>query len=110
MSARRVVTGIAIGLTVIAASCAVSTGASAAQPSKKYTAAQVAKHATAKDCWTSINGQVYNLTTWIKGHPGGSGPILSICGRDGSSAFNSQHQGQGGPAAMLRKFQIGKLG
>ena len=109
MIARRIVTGAAVALSVVALTGTVSTSASAAQPSKKYTAAQVAAHASAKSCWSSINGKVYDLTAWINRHPGGSSRILSICGRDGSAAFNAQHRGQGGPAAMLKTYKTGAL-
>ncbi len=110
MIARRLAAGLAAALTLTAVIGISSTSASAAQPAKKYTAAQVAQHSTAKSCWTSINGKVYDLTSWIARHPGGSGAIMSVCGRDGSAAFNGQHRGQGRPAAMLQAFRIGKLG
>jgi cytochrome b involved in lipid metabolism len=76
---------------------------------KEYTLAQVALHATALDCWTAINGGVYNLTAWITLHPGGEGAILSICGKDGSVAFNSQHGGQSRPEQVLVTYKIGQL-
>jgi len=106
---RRILTGAAVVFSAIALVVSTSGSASAAQPVKKYTPAQVAAHASAKSCWTSINGKVYDLTAWINRHPGGSSRILSICGRDGSAAFNAQHQGQGGPAAILKTFKIGSV-
>lgn len=78
------------------------------QPAKiGYSLADVAKHASAQSCWTAINGNVYNLTTWIAQHPGGEEAILSICGKDGSSAFNDQHSGQRRPENTLATFKIG---
>jgi cytochrome b involved in lipid metabolism len=74
-----------------------------------YTLAQVAMHNKASSCWTAINGSVYDVTTWINQHPGGPGPILSLCGTDGSAAFNGQHGGQARPAAELATFKIGTL-
>lgn len=89
---------------------AVAPAASATTPSaKRYSMAQVKKHATPTDCWTAINGSVYDLTTWIARHPGGSGPIIRLCGTNGSRAFMSQHGGDGRAAAELRSFRIGKL-
>lgn len=110
MIARRIAVGATAALALTTITGVAASSASAAQPAKKYTAAQVAKHSTAKSCWTSINGKVYDLTSWIARHPGGSGPIMSVCGRDGSAAFNGQHQGQGRPEAMLKAFRIGTLG
>jgi hypothetical protein len=56
-----------------------------------------------------INGGVYDLTAWISKHPGGERAILSICGKDGSAAFNDQHGGQRRPANELSGFKIGTI-
>jgi cytochrome b involved in lipid metabolism len=74
-----------------------------------YTAAQVAAHDSAQSCWTSISGNVYDLTAWIDQHPGGQAPILSLCGTDGTAAFMQQHGGQGRPEQELATFKIGAL-
>ena len=70
----------------------------------------VAQHSTADDCWSAISGSVYDLTQWISAHPGGSGPIESICGLDATQAFSNQHDGQGKPETNLAGFKIGSLG
>lgn len=74
-----------------------------------YTAAEVAAHRTAQDCWTSINGGVYDVTEWIRNHPGGEGPILSLCGQDGTAAFMGQHGSDSRPQRALAGFKIGTL-
>jgi len=74
-----------------------------------YTMADVQKHNSGTSCWTTINGNVYDVTTWINQHPGGRDAILSLCGIDGSSAFNNQHGGQGRPESELATFKIGAL-
>ena len=74
-----------------------------------YTMTHVAAHSTALSCWSAVNGGVYDLTSWIGNHPGGEQAILSICGKDGSSAFNTQHDGQKRPANELAGFKIGTL-
>ena len=74
-----------------------------------YTMATVAQHNSASSCWAAINGNVYDLTNWINQHPGGQGPILSLCGTDGSAAFNGQHGGQARPASELKNFLLGPL-
>ncbi len=66
-------------------------------------------HDTPSSCWSAINGKVYDLTQWIHQHPGGSEQIITICGKDGSAAFNAQHQGQRRPANELTQFYIGDL-
>jgi hypothetical protein len=64
---------------------------------------------TASNCLTTINGKVYNLTNWINQHPGGDMAILSLCGTDGTAAFNNQHGNQGRPASVLQSYEVGTL-
>jgi cytochrome b involved in lipid metabolism len=86
-----------------------STKNTSAPTAGTYTAAQVATHNSTASCWTSINGGVYNLTSWISQHPGGPEHIESICGIDGTSAFEGQHSGDSQANAMLATFKIGTL-
>ncbi len=74
-----------------------------------YTLAQVAAHGSSENCWTTINGNVYNLTDWIAKHPGGAGRIIAICGKDGSKAFGGQHGSNQDAQAALANFKIGVL-
>lgn len=69
----------------------------------------VVKHNKSSDCWTVVNGGVYNVTSWINEHPGGASAIISMCGVDGSSAFDDQHGGQRSPERELASFKIGNL-
>lgn len=74
-----------------------------------YTMAMVMENDDANSCWSVINGNVYDLTSWINSHPGGSQRILSLCGTDGSASFNSMHQGQSNPESRLQSFLLGPL-
>ena len=74
---------------------------------KSYSIAEVRAHNNQSSCWTAINGSVYDVTAWISQHPGGSQAILSLCGIDGSAAFNGQHGGQARPESELATFKIG---
>lgn len=69
----------------------------------------LAKHAAASDCWSAVDGKVYDLTDWINKHPGGASFIKDMCGRDASAAFNGQHSGQQRPAQFLAGYQVGVL-
>lgn len=77
--------------------------------SSQFTLAQILTHKDASSCWSTINEGVYDLTDWIAQHPGGEGAILSICGKDGSEAFNNQHGGKQKQADILATFKIGIL-
>lgn len=74
-----------------------------------YTAAEVAQHSTAGDCWSIVNGRVYDLTNWVNQHPGGQAVIEGMCGKDGSAGFNGQHAGAGEPAQVLAEYELGPL-
>lgn len=50
----------------------------------------ISSHNTESDCWTMINGKIYNITEYIssKEHPSGNSDLISICGKDGTEAFS----------------------
>jgi hypothetical protein len=77
--------------------------------SNPLTLARVKANNTASSCWSIINGNVYNLTSWISNHPGGKSAITSLCGIDGTSAFNSQHRNESKPESRLTGYLLGKL-
>ena len=72
-----------------------------------YAMSEIATHNNASSCWSVVGGIVYDLTAWVKKHPGGSQAILSICGKDGTAAFNGKHGGDQKPEALLATFKIG---
>ena len=74
-----------------------------------YSMAQVTAANSAAKCWTTIRADVYDLTAWIEQHPGGSDKILSICGKDGTSAFEGEHGSQRRPENELTGYKIGSL-
>lgn len=78
-------------------------------PDNAFTLTEVSQHNSETDCWTAVNGVVYDLTSFISKHPGGKRGILSICGRDGTDAFEGKHGGQPRPASTLAGFEIGSL-
>lgn len=58
------------------------------------TSAVVAEHNKASDCWTHINGKVYDITEYIPRHPGGD-EILRACGVDGTRLFEQRTTDEG---------------
>ena len=74
-----------------------------------YTMAQVKANKSRTKCWSAINGNVYDLTAWIKQHPGGEGSIESLCGTDGSASFNAMHANKSKPESRLASYLLGPL-
>lgn len=76
---------------------------------KTYTMAEVQASNTPEKCWTTIRGNVYDVTAWIDKHPGGDKNILKLCGIDGTQAFEKKHGGQEKPENTLTGFKIGTV-
>lgn len=79
------------------------------EPTNTYSLVEVAKHNNEQSCWTAISGNVYDVTSWIGQHPGGERAILSLCRKDGTSAFTNKHGGQPRPEQELKNFLVGVL-
>jgi cytochrome b involved in lipid metabolism len=76
---------------------------------KSYTTKQVAKHNTAGNCWTIVGSGVYNLTSYVKKHPGGRSRIIRLCGKNGTAAFRNQHGTGGKPNRVIKAYKIGTV-
>jgi len=74
------------------------------------TNSEIKTHSSRSDCWSIVNANVYNLTSYVKNHPGGATVIENICGKDGSKAFVNQHNTQGKPNNVLSSFLLGPVG
>jgi len=59
---------------------------------KVFTKEEVAKHNKEGDCWVIVNGQVLDVTHFLKDHPGGKKSILLFAGKDASEEFNMLHK------------------
>ena len=77
--------------------------------SKSFTWKEVAKHNTRHDAWISIRGKVYNVTDWIRKHPGGEDVVLWSIGRDATQVFESYHENGSLVQQVLKKYEIGSL-
>jgi cytochrome-b5 reductase len=53
--------------------------------------AEVRKHKTADDCWTILRGKVYDITAYVKFHPGGEEKLLMGAGKDMTSLFGTDN-------------------
>ncbi|KAJ1570073.1 hypothetical protein HK096_003025 [Nowakowskiella sp. JEL0078] len=59
--------------------------------SKVITREELAAKNSKESCWVAIHGKVYDLTEFLKEHPGGSKVILREAGKDGTAAFAQIH-------------------
>ena len=56
---------------------------------KSYTLTDISSHNSKDSCWTTINGEVFDVTGFISKHKGGD-KILAVCGVDGSDLFSGK--------------------
>ncbi|KAE8245367.1 hypothetical protein A4X13_0g5958 [Tilletia indica] len=55
--------------------------------SKVITLEELKQHNTQEDLWLLINGEVYNVSSFMDEHPGGDEVLLSEAGKDATEAF-----------------------
>jgi hypothetical protein len=78
------------------------------QSNSTYTINEVSKHNTATDCWTIIENNVYNVTSFIDQHPGGD-RITQACGIDATQLFKIDFPHNAEGEAVLKDYFIGEL-
>ena len=74
--------------------------------SNGYTMQDVQTHNTPSNCWTVINGKIYNMSSFANQHSGGPSSILSVCGKDGTAVYARQH---GSNTSLIRNFFVATL-
>ena len=50
---------------------------------QRITVAELARHKSKDDCWQAYGGKVYNVTHFLKYHPGGVPELMRAAGKDG---------------------------
>jgi len=60
---------------------------------------ELALHNHADDCWISIDGKIYDVTQFLKQHPGGERIILDVAGTEVTEQFLEVHS-----VDVLRKY------
>ncbi|XP_036068244.1 fatty acid desaturase 2 [Oryzias melastigma] len=82
---------------------------SSGRDSGVFTWEEVQKHCTRTDQWLVINRKVYNITQWVKRHPGGSRVISHYAGEDATEAFTAFHPDLKFVQKFLKPLLIGEL-
>lgn len=69
---------------------------------------ELALHNTAESCWIAVRDKVYDVTPFLKRHPGGIDTLLYGAGRDSTLVVETYHS-LGSIDTVLAKFLIGFL-
>lgn len=68
---------------------------------------ELRKHDNAQSPWFVLNGEVYDGTKFLEGHPGGAQSIISAAGLDATEEFMAIHSETA--KAMMPDYHIGSL-
>ena len=63
--------------------------------------ADVAKHTSETDCWVIVGDEVYDVTNFLKDHPGGKKSIMLFAGKDATEEFDMLHERK-----VIKKYGI----
>ena len=55
---------------------------------KEYSYKDISKHDSKDDCYVVYNYKVYDISSFIKKHPGGKDVLLEYAGKDITKAFD----------------------
>ena len=56
-------------------------------PTRLVSLVELSEHTSIRDCWIAINGEVYDVTSYLRKHPGGN-TILRGAGTDATALFS----------------------
>eukprot|EP00249_Psilotum_nudum_P015377 c25294_g1_i1 orf=597-1196(-) len=69
---------------------------------------EVKKHQSEEDAWTVLRGHIYNISPYLKFHPGGKDMLMKGAGIDCTSLFNKYHSWVNAEF-LLEKCLVGHL-
>ncbi|KAL2189518.1 hypothetical protein L209DRAFT_769646 [Thermothelomyces heterothallicus CBS 203.75] len=74
---------------------------------RRITPEELRQHSGEDEPWFVVNGQVYDGTKFLEGHPGGAASIINAAGQDVSEEFLAIHSENA--KAMMPSYHIGTL-
>lgn len=83
-------------------------GVDAEHRNKNITMEELKKHNQPNDCWISIRGKVFNVTSYIDYHPGGEDELMKGAGKNATQLFEDVHSWVN-YESLLQKCYVGKL-
>ncbi|KAE8328138.1 hypothetical protein BDV39DRAFT_214479 [Aspergillus sergii] len=54
---------------------------------QEFTLQDVAAHKSKDDLWVAIHGKVYDITKYVRDHPGGADVLIDVAGTDATAAY-----------------------
>lgn len=76
---------------------------------KRFSRQEILEHNKPGDCWIIIDNSIYDITSFITKHPGGSEILESRVGEDATSYFVTKHRNNKRAIEQLSYFKIGEV-
>uniref|UniRef100_A0A7S3G4S3 Cytochrome b5 heme-binding domain-containing protein n=1 Tax=Palpitomonas bilix TaxID=652834 RepID=A0A7S3G4S3_9EUKA len=77
-------------------------------PLRPISKREVREHKTLDDCWIIFEGNVYDISSYMHYHPGGTDKLMLAAGRDATPLFRKYHAWVNGKA-LIEKCKLGPL-
>jgi len=75
---------------------------------RRFTKEEISNHCSTYSCWVIIRDKVYDVTPFIREHPGGMDVLLENAGIDATASFEAS--GHSADArSLMRKYYIGDV-
>ncbi|RAH70050.1 uncharacterized protein BO66DRAFT_401732 [Aspergillus aculeatinus CBS 121060] len=74
----------------------------------QYTTDEVAGHKSRDDLWIAVRGKVYNVTDYVRDHPGGAEVLMDVAGLDATEAYEDVGHSEDADE-ILETYLIGTL-
>ncbi|KAM0471942.1 hypothetical protein ACHAPX_009078 [Trichoderma viride] len=75
---------------------------------QEYTLADVAAHNKREDLWIVIHGKVYDVSKYVRDHPGGVDVLIEVAGTDATAAYNEAGHSEDADE-ILETLQVGTV-
>eukprot|EP00296_Roombia_truncata_P007903 JP446362.1.p2 GENE.JP446362.1~~JP446362.1.p2 ORF type:complete len:346 (-),score=111.22 JP446362.1:132-1145(-) len=88
-----------------------ATPAATSATTRVFDLEEIRKHNSEKDAWVTLEGEVFDVTRFIKDHPGGKEVVLDYLGTDITNVFFSDdiHAHSENAQGMLAQYRIGTV-
>ncbi|XP_059158191.1 uncharacterized protein LOC131942373, partial [Physella acuta] len=73
-----------------------------------YSRLEVADHCCSESCWIIVNNKVYDVTRFLRIHPGGDDIILEYAGHDATTSFIDKGHSLDA-YSMLSEYYVGEV-
>ncbi|RAO64552.1 uncharacterized protein BHQ10_000564 [Talaromyces amestolkiae] len=75
---------------------------------REFTLEEVEVHKSRADLWVAIHGKVYDVTKYVKNHPGGVDVLVDVAGKDATEAYEDVGHSEDADE-ILEAYLIGTL-